>query len=207
MANAVDKEQIAMLSDWWKRYGRLVAIAIIIGLIAGFGFKHWFNQRKLYTMNASVAYQSLFDAVAKGNTRRTKTYLTTLKKDFPDTVYASLGSLLQARLYSERNEYTAALKQLDWVIDNGKQFQNFQQIACIRKARIFVQQQKYDSAFATLDKIDDKSFEPLVDEVRGDIYLAKGEKDSAKSAYERALAGFSADHVENPLLKLKLRSL
>ncbi len=207
MANAVDKEQIAMLSDWWKRYGRLIAVAIIVGLVLGLGFRYWSNQKKLYTVKASVIYQSLFNAVGKNDARRTKNYLTTLQEEFPHSVYASLAALLQARLYSERNEYNAALKQLNWVIENGKAFQNFQQIAYIRAVRVLIQQKKYQRALDRLDEMKASAFKPLVDEVRGDVYLAKDDKVHAKAAYEAALAGFSADHVDNPLLKLKLRSL
>lgn len=207
MTNAVDKEQIAMLASWWKRYGRFIGLAIVIGLLAGFGFHYWANQKKTYQMNASMVYQSLFDAVGKSDSNRTAGYLRTLKKEFPNSVYASLGALLQARLYADTYDYEDAIKQLDWVIVHGSAFHNFQNIATIRKARILVQQEAYDAALETLKKINDDSFQPLVKEVEGDVYLAKGDTVDAKKAYEAAKAGFNADQMDNPLLKLKLQSL
>lgn len=207
MANAVDKEQMAMLSQWWKRYGRFIAVAVIIGLVLGFGIRHWINQKKLYRVQASATYQSLFNALGKSDVSQTNRYLSRLQHDFPDSVYASLGALLQARWDSEHDDYAAALQQLQWVMQHGSPFPHFQQLAYIRAARIHLQQKQYEQALAQLQPIKESAFMPLVDEIRGDIYLAQGNKNQAKTAYQAALAGFAADHIDNPLLEMKWRAL
>ena len=52
-----------------------------------------------------------------------------------------------------------------------------------------MQQQQYDAALASLSKSFPASFTAQVEELKGDVYLAKNDIESARTAYQAA-----ADH-------------
>ena len=205
MANAVDKEQIAMLSKWWHDYGRGILIAIIIGLIVGFGWKFWSHRRDQHKAKASQSYQVLFQLSALKDTKGMQKQLALLKKDYSDTPYASLGAMIVARVDVQASNYKDALTQLNWVIKHSK-VKSFKQIGQIRAARILLNQKQYSRALLKLKPLNDKSFQPMVDSVKGDIYTAEGKNAQAEKAYSAAQKGYQAENLQSPFLNMKLIS-
>ena len=78
------------------------------------------------------------------------------------------------------------------------------QIARLRAARILLAMQKNQDALDLLATVDDPTYQPLIDEVKGDIYQAMGQTEQAKQAYESAQAGLSGIVGEDQLLSLQL---
>jgi predicted negative regulator of RcsB-dependent stress response len=203
MASAVDKEQIEMLSQLWKDYGRGILIAVIIGLGVGLGWKYWYQHKNVYRAQSSVAYQQFYSATVMRNDKAAATYLTNLKTKFKDSPYASMGALLNARVNAEEGNAKEALTQLQWVIDNSK-MASFREMARIRSAQILLSIKQYSEASNILQVVDDKSYQPMLDNVKGDIYAAQGEKEKSEQAYQAAKTGFESMGLNNPILDMKL---
>lgn len=206
MANAVDKEQIEMLSHWWKSYGKGIFFAIIIGLIIGFGWRYWYHKKANYKAEASMVYQGVLNATAAKQPKSASSLLTTLKKKYGDTPYASLGALLVAGNDANANQLDQALVQYKWVTSHSK-VSSFKQIARIDAARILLAQKQYDKALAELTSVSDKTYLPLVNSIKGQIYLAQGDKAQAKKAFSSAKAGFQTSGIENPFIGMRLASV
>ena len=66
---------------------------------------------------------------------------------------------------------------------------------------------KHDEALATLKVAEPGDFAPRISDVRGDVLLAKGDRDGALKEYLAARAGENNGRVDFELLDLKIRDL
>ena len=89
------------------------------------------------------------------------------------------------------------------MLDNGAPDET-EHLVRTRLARVLAAQKKPDAALAELDQVKDASLAPLVDEIRGDIHLAKGDQARAAAAYKAADAALAGRDEARPLLALKL---
>jgi predicted negative regulator of RcsB-dependent stress response len=83
-------------------------------------------------------------------------------------------------------------------------------LARLRFARVEQQLGHHEEALALLDVTKAGAFTAQVQEVRGDILLAKGDRAGARLAYQAAMtegAGKEADASRAELLRLKLQDL
>jgi predicted negative regulator of RcsB-dependent stress response len=104
-----------------------------------------------------------------------------------------------------------AVTDLKTVVDNSEDAA-LVQIAKLRLARVFIQLGRFDDALALLDVGKAGSFAEQVNEVRGDVLLAKGDSSGARAAYEAAIAAAQAGDPRratggNEYLQLKLQEL
>ncbi len=109
-----------------------------------------------------------------------------LSGEFTGTPYAAQGGLLLASQDAAREDWSRAQERLDWVAKNSDD-PGLKKIARLRLARVLWQQQKPDEALALLEVQDEDPFAALYQELRGDIQLSKGDRDAARSAYEKAM--------------------
>lgn len=185
-----EKEQLESLRKWWNEHGKLIAIAIVIGLCGGFLWKYWRNVEVRYAENAAMLYQSVLNADAKNDTVTAQGGAKILMERYTHSPYASMAALLSAKESIVKNDLSAALTDLQWVIHHSKQ-KRLQQMARLDAARILLSQQKPALAMQQLKTVDDKSFQPLIDWVTGDINAAEGNKIAADTAYRKAKNAFA----------------
>lgn len=204
--NMTDKEQIELFKQWWKQYGKGIACAVVLGLLIGFGWRYWREYQVAQTDKAALVYQELRLALSKKETQKAKTLSETLIHDYQRTPYAVFGAFFQAQQAVRANQLNAAFVQLDWVVENSR-VDSFKQIARLRAARVLLADKKQQAALDFLKVIDDASYEPLVEKVRGDIELAMGHQQAAQAHYEAAQNGFSAVNVDDPFLDMQLVQL
>ncbi len=201
MAHAADKEQIEMLKTWWNDYGKIIAIAIIVGLAIGFGWRYWSAHKKSQSMHAAAIYQQLENAAISNDKTVVEKMLANLKSDFASTNYAAMGALLAVRLDVTRGDYTAAKNESQWVVDHNKS-ELLQAMAQINMARIDMQQNKNQAALDMLDKVKFKALLAVVEQTKGDVYMAMGHKALAKVAYQKAQSGYTDASINNNYINL-----
>lgn len=206
MVNAVDKEQIEMLSNWWNDYGKGILIAIVIGLLIGLGWRYWISHKQTHKMNAVAVFEQYYANSFTHNTAQAAQDLKQLQQSFNDTPYATIASLFAASNYVAANDNSQALAVLQWAVDHGAP-NSFKQIARIRAARLLIAMKKYPEALTMLDTVLVSSYAPLVASTRGDVYLAQGNEAEAKKAYEQAKTAYTENQLNNPLLDMRLTSL
>ena len=86
------------------------------------------------------------------------------------------------------------------VAQNGKRVR-------LRLARVQAAQGKYDDALATLKVEKAGEFAPRIADTRGDVLLAKGDRDGALREYLAARNAENNGRVDFDLLDLKIRDL
>ena len=197
---STDEEQIEMLKTFWKEYGRYILIAVIVGLLIGYGWQYWKKRQMTRTLQASHLYYQII--TPSDQDRLSQSQLAIAKQvvsHYPQTPYASLASFMFAKQQIGVQKYNQALPYLSWVITHSH-VDSFKQLAKIRKARIEINLHKSRQALSTLHGVDDIGFVPMIEMVRAHAYLQLGDKVKAKALYAKAKAGYQALGIVDPTL-------
>jgi len=201
-----EAEQMERAKSWLKTNGIWIIAGIAIG-VGGLGAWRWYQEkREAQAETASARYEELVDAFTRNDKARGMTLLDQLNSEYAWTPYASLGTLIAARVQVEANELDKAAAGLKSVMDNAKD-DELQMIARMRLARVQAAQGKYDEALATLKVDNAGEFGPRIADARGDVLLAKGDRDGALKEYLAARSSEDNGRLDFDLLDLKIRDL
>ena len=204
--NVSDKEQIEMLKKWWTNYGRSILIAVIVGLLLGYGWNYYRNYQATTREQASLIYQQLLIADSKGDAKSSAQLVTQLTTDYARTPYASFAQLVLAKQAVNDHELTKAQAALTWVMDSSNAAA-FKEVARLRSARILLSQKKYTDALTLIATLDDKSYESMSLQLKGDILLAQNKQQEALTAYQKASKLMDGVGFSDPVLAVKISSV
>jgi predicted negative regulator of RcsB-dependent stress response len=201
-----EAEQMERAKSWLKTNGIWIIAGIAIGA-GGLGGWRWYQERREHQAEtASARYEELVDAFSRRDNVRGTTLLEELNREYAWTPYASLGTLIAARVQVEANELDKAAVGLKSVMDNAKD-DELKMVARLRLARVQSALGKHDDALATLKVEDPGEFAPRLADTRGDVLLAKGDRDGALREYLAARTTENNGRLDFELLDLKIRDL
>lgn len=201
-----EQEQIELLKNWIKQYSLVILTGVVIAIAAITGWRYWQRHQTNILYHASSVYDEMLTSRAQNDAAATTEQAQKLANHYSRTPYAELAALMLTRSYIIKKDFAGAEKNLHSVIDHGD-ISAVRQIARLRLARLFIDEQKADQAISVLTKVEDKSFAGLIDEVRGDAYLAQKNIPLARQAYKQALAELPNAEVIRPLLQMKYDNL
>ena len=206
MSEYSEAEQMERAKSWLKANGIWIIAGIAIGA-GGLGGWRWYQERREnQAETASARYEELVDAFSRRDNVRGTTLLEELNREYAWTPYASLGTLIAARVQVEANELDKAAAGLKSVMDNAKD-DELKMVARLRLARVQSALGKHDEALATLKVDDPGEFAPRLADTRGDVLLAKGDRDGALREYLAARGTENNGRLDFELLDLKIRDL
>ena len=162
-----EQEQLAELKSWWKAHGNLVVGVIVVAMLAFAGWRYW----RVYQANDVKALRDAGGALAES---------------YPRTLYASMGALVAARYYYDRNDPKSAKAQLQWVIERSAS-EDFRALASLRLAAVLLDEKAHDEALKQLEAAHAAAYDAQYAAMKGDILAAKGQPAEAKAAYKLAL--------------------
>ncbi len=206
-----DEEQIEALKRWWRENGRQLVLSLVVVLAGYFGWNGWQDHRQQQAEQASVIFQNMLVAaqVSPGeklseNARAQVTHLAvTLKDQYSGSHYAVQAAMMMARLAVETGDLETAAKELRWAMENSDEPLSL--LARLRLARVESARENYDEALSLLDIADVRAMTSSYAEVRGDIYLLRGDSPLAYDAYREALDTLAPNEDSiRPVLQLKL---
>jgi predicted negative regulator of RcsB-dependent stress response len=201
-----ESEQWERAKLWLKENGLWIVTGCAIGLGGLYGWR-WYESRQItQAETASARYEEMIDAFQRNDRPRALTIVEELNRDYDWTPYASLSTLIAARVHVEQNELDKAAAGLKSVMDGAKD-EELRMVARLRLARVQVAQSKFDDALATLNVTDPGEFSTRLADVRGDVLLAKGDRAGALREYLAARTGDNKGRVDTELLDLKIRDL
>jgi len=201
-----EQEQIELLKQWVKQYSLVILLGLLLSLVTIYGWRYWQARQQRIMNHASMVYDEMLTARAQNNVTATQTQSSKLFTHYTSTAYAQLAAFMLARDAVNQKNYTEAEKQLNWVIDHSSTA-SFRQIARLRLARVLINENKTADALKILSSVEDKSFNGLTDEVRGDAWLAQKDTTKAREAYQLALKELPNAEVIRPLLQMKFDNL
>ena len=203
--NLSNKEEVEIFKKWFKEYGVVIIVALALGLGLSYGWKYYKNYRQQASFNASMLFDRVTQLVAAKNYDAIAPLSKRLISDYASTPYAALSQMMLAKGYVQEKKYKQALESLQWVVLHGDQ-PGMKQIARLRVARIRLQQGRYKKALSALRVVNQKSFQPMIDEVHGDILRAQGNSKGANQWYQKAHAAFVSQGLNDLSLQLKVGS-
>src|SRR5688500_6917566 len=202
-----EQEQLAELKAWWREHGTRIT-AVVLAVAVGFaGWVAFRSYSQSQAMEASVLYEAISNAAQANDAKALRDASGTLVESYPGTAYASMGALLAARYYFERNDLKNAKAQLQWVIERAAS-DDFTQLARLRLAAVLLDEKAYDEALALLEAQPAAAYEAQYAALRGDILLAKNQAADARAAYKLALE--KADKKNGPFqesVRMRLEAL
>ena len=189
-----EEQQLDALKKWWKENATSLIVGVCLGISGLFGWRYYLDQSHFHSVQASDLYmQGLISVQLNGVDDGVMDINNTLINDFSDTPYAALSSLALAKLEYEKGDVDAATAQLELAVKHANN-EELKQIAILRLASVYIDQKKYEEVVTLLDMPHESAFEARYEELKGDLYVAKGDTDQARVAYDNAitLLGVSA---------------
>lgn len=201
-----DEERLEMAKKWWlENYKSIVAGALIAVVVVG-GWRYWQYRTTSRSQTAAALFDQLAgDMAAKDKDGAMKTGNELMDK-YADTPYAAHAALALAQLQSSTGKPADGEQMLDWAIKNGKD-DGLKLLARLRLARVKLAMDDAQGALDTLNGADAGGFLPLYDALRGDAYAKLGKNSEARTAYQKALEGWSDNLGDRSLIEMKLNSL
>ena len=181
-----EQEQVAELKAWWSRHGTLILTAVLVAVLAFAGWAGWRKYESGQSAQASALYETLAKAAQAGDAKALRDAGGTLTESFPRTLYASMGALVSARFYFDRNELKNAKAQLQWVIERSPS-DDLRDLARLRLGAVLLDEKAYDEALQIADAPHASAYDAQYAALKGDVLVAKGQPAEAKAAYKLAL--------------------
>jgi len=201
-----EAEQYERAKAWMKANGPWILAGVAIGAMLLGGWR-WYQDRRVNQAEAASArYDEMVAALNRGDRTRGLTIADDINREYAWTPYASLATLMAARVHVDANELDKAAAGLKSVMESAPD-KEMRMIARLRLARVQSAQAKYDDALATLKVEDPGEFAQRLADVRVDVLLAKGDRAGALREYLAARTGDSKGRVDTELLDLKIRDL
>lgn len=200
-----EEQQVEALKRWWKENSTSIFVGLFLGVSGLFGWRYYVDQNNFHAVQASDLYMQVMQSAAL-NTVDDKIIdiNNMLINEYADTPYAALSSLALAKSEYERDNVDAAVAQLELAVKHASD-DVIKQIANLRLAKVYIEQSKYTEALALLNLSHAATYDAQYEELKGDLYMAKGDLALARASYDKAIGLQGA--AASRWLKLKRQNL
>lgn len=191
MADRSEDEQLDVIKRWWKENGTSLIAGAALAAAGVFGWNAWQDYQADKAEAASVRYQQLV-SLAAGNElegdqlSEAREMVDEIVSEHDDTLYAELALLLDARLAVQQDDLDSAVESLTQVAESSSR-RYVQSLAWLRLARLAIANEDPERALELLDEPITAPLAAQQANVRGDAYMALGQNDQARNAWQDAL--------------------
>ena len=202
--DTTEEERLEAAQKWWKEHGNSVITGIVLGLILILGWQKWQEYKVEQAGIASTIYAKLLKAVEAKNTADIEKMATQLQTEFPKSDYAQFSALYQAQIKVQNKDLVGAKDILTKISTSSNT--ELSNVAKIRLARVMLANKEYEQGLKLVNDVDPASaaaFSNNYDELVGDLYVALGRLDQARTSYQNAVR----NGASSPLLQMKIDDL
>ena len=201
-----EDEQVEALKKWWKENGASAVAGVVIGLGLLFGWRWWQDYSVQQAQLASSIYEQVMFALEKEEISPARQVADKLLSEYSGSSYAVLTALTLAHHDLKAGEIDTSHARLQWVIDNSS-LAGLTHIARLRKARLFLSQEKVADAKNMIEGVPKDQFKGAYAELQGDIAMAQNQTDAARTAYAEALISKDLSVKHHEWVQMKLDDL
>lgn len=199
-----EEQQIEAVKKWWSENATSLILGLAIGAGSLAGWTYYVKAENDHNVEASDMYASIMSQIELNDvTEESLKKADQLVAGYEDTPYASLSSLSLATYEYNNGKIDEAISRLQWVSGHA-QAEEIKHTARLRLVNILISQKKYDNAQTWLTSEYPAAFKSRYEELKGDLFVARGDIEQARVAYDKAIeqSGYS-----NRWLKLKRQNL
>jgi len=200
-----DKEQVERLRQWWRENGWFLIGGVALGLLGLYGYNQYFAYRDRQSESASSLYSAIKQEADDGDLTSAGTQFDALRAEHPKNVYTHQAALLLASAEIVTAPDAAADK-LRFTMDESDD-PELAMIARLRLARVLAYRGQHQDALALLNVPEPGQFAGRIAEIKGDIHVALGETEEARTDYLQAMVAAGAELVDRSYLQMKLSDL
>lgn len=204
-----DEEQAERLKQWWEKNGTSLVVGLVLAVAAVVGWRYYQGYVGDRALAASAAFTAYLDA--RDAAQPVAELLRTIDEDHVGTAYHVFALLYRAAdQVDQEQDWEEALALVQRAIEVAPA-RTLEDMARFRAAKLLFQLDRLDASAAELANIRSAGLQTQTAELSGDIFVAKGELESAREAYGAAVAAARRDpDREEPgvaYLELKLATL
>lgn len=198
-----ENEQIDAIKRFFVNNGKALVIGLVVGVGAIIGWNYWQSHQVNRLQESAQAFEQITFQLKTGS----KQVLLTGERFANETknIYGVLTNIKLAKIAVEKNDITGAEKALLNALATA-QLDDLKDLINIRLARVQLALNKIDQALMTLTQVQDKGWRAIVEDIRGDGLLKKGDIASARAAYSKGIESSGAEMMKT-ILKIKINSL
>lgn len=190
-----EQEQLDAMKAWWRDHGNKVINVILVAALIAAGVSGWKWWQDKQAGEAGALYGQLQAAAEKQDVKAARDAAVALADQYSGTVYAGMGALMVAKLQATSGDVKNAKAQLAWAAEKASD-PSLRDLARLRLAGLLLDEKAYDEALKQLEQEPAPGFAARYAELKGDVYVAQGKKDEARTAYQAALGKLDAKGVE-----------
>ncbi|SDN45054.1 YfgM family protein [Vreelandella arcis] len=202
-----EEEQLDAVKRWWKENGTSLIAGAALAAAGVFGWNAWQDYQAGKAEAASIRYQQLVslsagDDMNDSQLSQARELVDEIVSEHDDTLYAELALLLEARLAVQQDDLDSATAALTEVAESSSR-RYVQSLAWLRLARIAIANDQPERALEWLSEPITEALAAQQANVQGNAYLALGQTDEARDAWQNALE--LAQQQDQPLYGVQFK--
>ena len=203
---STEEQQVEAIKKFWQENGTNIIIGAVLGF-GGFGGWNWYKDQQISEKEAASAqYEEFVNVAAEENVNSDSLNqeLAKFTAAHGESGYNIFVQLVAAKQAVTDGKFEQAEKSLAAAAKQTED-ESLKSLILVRQARVQVQLEKFDAALSTLGTVTNEAFAATASELKGDVYLAQGNADKARTEYQAAADKGGLEG--NALLKMKLDDL
>lgn len=197
-----EDQQVEQIKKFLREYGIWIGAGVVIGLGSLFGWRAYQGAQVEAQMERTQAYEQVAQRIQGGDSESMQE-VEHLIAELGGS-HAVVARLQLAQQAVDQGDLETAANVLQRAQRDAKE-PVLKALATTRLARVQLALGQYEDALQALNQTLPDSFTAQVEEVRGDIYLAQGETQRAREAYQTAVDLGGAQ--TSPSLQMKFENL
>lgn len=181
-----DYEQEQLVKEWLKSNTLTIILGVALGIGGLWGYGQWQNSQAEQLQAGASEYQQIADVVELGALSDATQMINDYEVQFGGNLFAIKARMLLASKLVEKDQLADAKAQYDAIIAS-KPDQVMAELAYLRSARLSVSMGELDQAESILSNVQTDAYKTVVEEIKGDLFLARGDSEAAKGSYQLAL--------------------